>query len=67
MSFECPEIKKDIEGAHIAEAQRRDVENKDTEGRRSLMMRKALLTPGKEVEESAQRTRLFRIACKTKD
>jgi hypothetical protein len=31
------------------------------------MMRKVLLTPGKEVEDSAQRTRLFRIACKTKD
>jgi hypothetical protein len=30
------------------------------------MMHKVLLTPGKEVEDSAQRTRLFRIACKTK-
>jgi hypothetical protein len=66
-SFECPEKKKDIGEAHIAEAQRRDVETEDTEGGRSLMMRKALLTPGKEVEDSAQRTRLFRTACKTKD
>jgi hypothetical protein len=32
-----------------------------------LMMRKVLLTPGKEVEDSSQRTRLFRTACKTKD
>jgi hypothetical protein len=31
------------------------------------MMRKVLLTHGKEVEDSSQRTRLFRIACKTKD
>jgi hypothetical protein len=66
-SFECPEKKKDSGEAHIAEAQRRDVENEDTEGGRSLMMRKVLLTPGKEVEDSAQRTRLFRTACKTKD
>jgi hypothetical protein len=53
--------------AHIAEAQRRDVENEDTEGGRSLMMHKVLLTPGKEVEDSTQRSRLFRTACKTKD
>jgi hypothetical protein len=31
------------------------------------MMRKALLTPEKEVESTVQRTRLFRTACKTKD
>jgi hypothetical protein len=31
------------------------------------MMHKVLLTPGKEVEDSAQRTRLFRTTCKTKD
>jgi hypothetical protein len=30
-------------------------------------MRKVLLTPGKEMEYSSQRTRLFRIAFKTKD
>jgi hypothetical protein len=34
----------------------------------SLLMRKVLLTPEKEVQESStQRTRLFRTACKTKD
>jgi len=66
-AVDCPDRKKDGGEAHIAEAQRRDVENEDTEGGRSLMMRKVLLTPGKEVEDSAQRTRLFRIACKTKD
>jgi hypothetical protein len=47
--------------------QRRDVEAKDVEGGRSLMMRKVLLTLEKEVESSSQRTRLFRLACKTKD
>jgi hypothetical protein len=46
-SFECPEKNKDIGEAHIAEAQRRDAETEDTEGGRSLMMRKVLLTPGK--------------------
>jgi hypothetical protein len=30
------------------------------------MMRKFILTPEKEVENPAQRNRLFRIACKTK-
>ena len=31
------------------------------------MMRKVLLTPEKEVEDTTQRSRLFRTACKTKD
>ena len=31
------------------------------------MMRKVLLTLEKKVEDTAQRNRLFRIACKTKD
>jgi hypothetical protein len=31
------------------------------------MVHKVLLTPEKEVESSAQRTRLFRTTCKTKD
>jgi hypothetical protein len=66
-SYECPDKKKEIGEAHIAEAQRRDVEAEDAEGGRSLMMRKVLLTPEKEVESSVQRTRLFRTACKTKD
>jgi hypothetical protein len=65
-SFECPK-KKDIGEAHIIEAQKQDVEAEDAKGGRSLMMCKVLLTPGKEVEDLAQRTRLFRIACKTKD
>jgi hypothetical protein len=54
--------KKDIGEAHIAEAQRRDVEAEDAEGRRSLMMQIVLLTPEKEVKSSVQRTRLFRTA-----
>ena len=31
------------------------------------MMHKVLLTPEKEVEDTAQRNRLFRTTCKTKD
>jgi hypothetical protein len=65
--YECPEKKKEIGETHIAEAQRRDVEAEDAECGRSLMIRKVLLTPEKEVENSVQRTRLFRTACKTKD
>jgi hypothetical protein len=41
---------------------------KAQKARSSLLMRKVLLTPDKEVQESsAQRTKLFRTACKTKD
>jgi hypothetical protein len=47
--------------------QRRYIEAEDVEGERSLMMRKAFLTPEKEVESSVQRNRLFQNACKTKD
>jgi hypothetical protein len=66
-SYECPDKKKESGEAHIAEEQRRDVEAEDAEGGRSLMMRKVLLTPEKEVESTVQRTRLFKTACKTKD
>jgi hypothetical protein len=66
-SYECLDKKKESGEAHITEAQRWDVEAEDVEGRRSLMMRKFLLTPEKEVESSVQRTRIFRTACKTKD
>jgi hypothetical protein len=52
--------------AHIVEAQRRDVENEDTRSRKSLTVHKVLLTPEKEVEDTAQRTILFRTTCKTK-
>jgi hypothetical protein len=65
--YECPDKKKEGGEAHIFEAQRQNVEAEDAEGGRSLMMRKALLTPEKEVESSVQRNRLFRTACKTKD
>jgi hypothetical protein len=65
---DCPYRKKDSGEAHIAEAQRRDAEAEDTEDGSSLLMRKVLLTPEKEVQESSsQRTRLFKTACKTKD
>jgi hypothetical protein len=66
-SYECPDKKKEGGETHIAEAQGWNVEAEDAEGRRSLMMRKVLLTPEKEVENPVQRNRLFRTACKTKD
>jgi hypothetical protein len=66
-SYKCPDKKKESGEAHIVEAQRRDVEVEDAKGGRSLMMRKVLLTPEKEVESSVHRTRLFSTACKTKD
>jgi hypothetical protein len=67
-TFECPEKKKDVGEAHITEAQRHDVEiSEDAESGRSLGMHKVLLTPEKEVEDTAQRSRLLRTACKTKD
>ena len=47
--------------------QRRNVEAEDVEGGRSLMMRKILLKPEKEMENSVHRNSLFRSACKTKD
>jgi hypothetical protein len=65
-SFECPERKKDVGEAHITEAQRRDVEDEDTRSGKSLTVHKVLLTPKKEMEDIAQRTRLFRTTCKTK-
>jgi hypothetical protein len=43
------------------------VEAEATEGGQNLMMRKVLLKLEKEIESSVQRTRLFKIACKTKD
>jgi hypothetical protein len=52
--------------AHITEAQRHDVEDEDTGSGKSLTVHKVLLTPEKEVEDTAQRTRLFRMTCKTK-
>jgi len=66
-SYKCPDKKKESTEAHISEAQRRDVEAKDVEGGRSLMMQKVLLKPEKEVESLVQRTRVFRTSCKTKD
>ena len=49
-SYECPDKKKDGGETHIAEAQGWNFEVEDTEGRRSLMMRKFLLNPEKEAE-----------------
>jgi hypothetical protein len=66
-SYECPEKNKEGGETHIVEAQRRNVEVEDAEGGRSLMMRKVLLTPEKEVESLVQRNNLFRTACKNKD
>jgi hypothetical protein len=47
--------------------QRQNVEVEDAEGGRSLMMRKILLKPKKEMENPFQRNSLFRTACKTRD
>jgi hypothetical protein len=58
-SYECPDKKKEGGETHISEAQRRNVEAEDAEGERSLMMRKVLLTPKKEVESLVQRNRIF--------
>jgi hypothetical protein len=66
-SYECPDKKKEVGETHITEAQRQNVEAEDAEGGRSLVMRKVLLTPEKEVENLVQRNSLFRTACKTKD
>jgi hypothetical protein len=66
-SYECPDGKKEGGETHIVEAQGWNVDSEDVEGGRSLMMRKFLLTLEKEVENLAQRNRLFRTACKTKD
>jgi hypothetical protein len=52
-SFECPEKKKDTGEAHITEAQRCDVEDEETGSGKSLMVHKVLLTPEKEVEDTA--------------
>jgi hypothetical protein len=66
-SFEGPEKRQAGGEAHITEAQRRDAENEDADKGRSLGMHKFLLTPEKEVENVAQRSRLFRTACTTRD
>jgi hypothetical protein len=51
MSWECPEKKKEGGGeAHILEAQRKNIEAESVEDGRSLIMKKVLLKPGKEVE-----------------
>ena len=66
-SYECPDKKKEGGETHIVEAQRQNVEAEDDEGGRSLMMRKVILTPEKEVENLVKMNSLFRTACKTKD
>jgi hypothetical protein len=64
-AVDCPERKMDRGTAHVAEAQRRDVENEDTGSGKSLTVHKVLLKPEKEMEDTAQRCRLFRTTCKT--
>jgi hypothetical protein len=67
-AVDCPERKMDGGKAHIVEAQqKRDVEGEDADSGRSLGMHKILLTPEKEVDNSVQRSRLFRTACTAKD
>jgi hypothetical protein len=64
--MDCPDRKMDRGKAHVAEAKRRDVEDEDTRSGKSLTVHKVLLKPEKEVEDTAQRCRLFRTTCKTK-
>jgi hypothetical protein len=65
---DCPERKVDGGRAHIVEAQPKpDVEGEDADSGKSLGMHKILLTPEKEVDNSVQRSRLFRTACTAKD
>jgi hypothetical protein len=66
-SYECPDKKKEGGENHIAEAQRKNVEAEDAEGRRSPVMKKVLLMPEEEVENLVQRNSLLWTACKTKD
>jgi hypothetical protein len=66
-SYECLDRKKEGGETHIVEAQEWNVEAEDAKGERSLMMRKFLLTPEKEVENPTQRNKLFWTDCKTKD
>jgi hypothetical protein len=47
--------------------QKRNVQEEDAEGERSLMMRKILLKAKKEMENPVQRNDLFINYCKTKD
>jgi hypothetical protein len=69
MSWECPKKKKDARTGedHISEAQKRNVEAEAVEEGRSLMMRKVLVKPEKEVREPFHRNSLFRTSYKTKD
>jgi hypothetical protein len=53
-----PTKKRDGGGeAHISKVKRRNVEVEDAEGERSLMMRKILLKPEKEVDNPVQRNK----------
>jgi hypothetical protein len=65
-AMDCLERKMDKGNSHVAEAQRRDVEDEDAGSEKSLTVHKVLLKPEKEVEDTAQRCRLFRMTCKTK-
>jgi hypothetical protein len=65
-AVDCPDRKMDRGKAHVAEVQRRDVEDEDAGSGKSLTVHKALLKLEKEVEDTAQRCRLFRTTCKTK-
>jgi hypothetical protein len=65
-AVDCPERKVDRGNAHVTEAQRHDVEDEDAGSGKSLTVHKVLLKPEKEVEDTAQRCRLFRTTCKAK-
>jgi hypothetical protein len=72
MSWECTERKNTGGGeARISEAKRKNLEaemkSKASKEGISLMMRKILINPEKEVRELVHRNSLFITSCKTKD
>jgi hypothetical protein len=71
MSWECPEKKNaGVRETHISKVQQRNMEMEmkaeAVEEGRSLMVRKVLVNPEKEVQEPIQRNNLFITSCKTR-
>jgi hypothetical protein len=70
-SYECPENPSKNQGsAHIVQDDEESVESPSHEDApevgESLLMKRVLLKPNKEIQEPAQRKTLFRTTCKTK-
>jgi hypothetical protein len=65
-SYECPDKKKEGGETHIVEAQGWNVEAEDAEGRRSLMMRKVLLSQRRRQRTQPKETVCFGLLAKPK-